>query len=363
MKTRFFIAVAVFAVIGLGGTFWSRLAASKTDLPQVRQIVADKGVVVSTVRPVGMVQSTQTVLVTAEVAGVVSEAMFRVGEQVRQGVPVLRIASDEANSEVKTRVLALNDANTLLRHQEHLVDMLRKDYKAGGEALNAVEEAESRLQTQRSLRDRAQADLDAARIRLKQHELLSPINGTVTERKVNPGEYVQPGAHLYTLATTDRLEILVKVDLADARNLTVGKVVSVSSDGVGAKSTQEKVLRIEPSVKKDGSSEYLPVWVSVSSKALGLIPNQQVDVRFTTETLDAAVRLPLEGLASRNGKDQVWVIQNGRLVMVPVSIGALGDTMVEIRSGIQAGQAVAVLDGKPLQEGDVVKVAAKGGTP
>lgn len=363
MKAKIFITAAIVAAIGLGGAFWYGSASSKANLPEVRQVVADKGAVVSTVRAPGVVESGKTILVTAEVAGVVSEALFRVGGQVRKGQPVLRIASDEAHSQVRARVVTLDEANTLLRQQERLLDTLRQDHKAGGEALSAVRDAESRLQTQRSQRDRARTDLDAARIRLKQHELLSPITGTVTERKVNPGEFVQPGAHLYTLATTDMLEIKVKVDLADARSLGVGKAVMISTDGAGGKSVQEKVLRIEPSVKKDGSTEYLPVWVGVSGNTLGLLPNQQVDVRFTTETLDAAVRLPLEVLVTSNGKDHVWVIQSGHLAMVPVTIGTLGDTMVEIRSGIQAGQAVVMLDGKTFQEGDAVKVAAKDPTP
>ncbi len=363
MKTKVFIPAAIVAAIGLGGAFWYGAASSKSNRPEVKQIVADKGVVVSTVRAPGVVESGKTILITAEVVGVVGETLLRVGQQVREGDPVLRIASDEASSQVRARVVALGEANTLLRQHERLLDALRQDHKAGGEALNAVKDAENRLQIQRSQRDRAQADLDAARIRLKQHELRSPITGTVTEQKVSSGEFVQPGAHLYTLATTDALEIMVKVDLADAPALALGQVVTVSTDGASGKSVQEKVLRIEPSVKRDGSSEYLPVWVSVSGNALGLLPNQQVDVRFTTETLDAAVRLPLEVLVTSNGKDHVWVIQSGHLAMVPVTIGTLGDTMVEIRSGIQAGQAVVMLDGKTFQEGDAVKVAAKDPTP
>lgn len=57
-------------------------------------------------------------------------------------------------------------------------------------------------------------DLDAAR--LCQYVLMSPINGTVIERKIDQGKYVLTGTPLYTLATTEKLEILVRVNPSEA---------------------------------------------------------------------------------------------------------------------------------------------------
>lgn len=95
--------------------------------------------------------------------------------------------------------------------------------------------------------------------------------------------------------------------------------------------------------------------MSASSKALDLVPNQQVDVGFATEQRNAAVRLPLEALVTRNGHDHVWLVRDGRLALTQVTVGQLGDRYVEIRKGLQAGQRVAMLKGKNLQEGDTVR--------
>lgn len=290
------------------------------------------------------------------------EASPRVGDAVTRGSPLLRLSTGQASVQVRVRQAELEEAQASVRLQERQLDGLRRDHEAGGEALNTLQDAEGRLQVERSRRDRAQAELEAARVLLRQHVLVAPISGTVVERHVNPGELLQVGVPAYAIASTSDMEILVKVDPSEARSIRVGMDVAISTDDAPDTAWQEKVIRIEPAVRKENNADYLPVWVSAISKTLKLVPNQQVDARFSTASRQATVRLPLEALVSKNGGDQVWLVRHGRLALTPVTVGILGDRYVQIQSGLQAGDTAALLDGKPFKNGDPVKLSPAGST-
>lgn len=358
MRARSIATVAVALTIGAAIAFWYVSAASQAPIPEVKQVVADSGGIVSSIRSAGIVQSERTVQVMSEAHGVVIEATPKVGDLVKRGQVLVKVSNQEALAEVRGRALAAEELVASIRPLERQLEALRQDYAAGGATLASVKDAQNKLEAERAAHSRAMADLDAARLRLRQYVLTSPINGTVIERKIDQGEYVQTGTPLYTLATTEELEILVKVDPSEAPSIKPGMPVNVSVEGSGNPPVQEHVLRIEPTVKKDGSADYLPVWVSASSKALDLVPNQQVDAGFATEKRNAAVRLPLEALVTRNGHDHVWLVRDGRLALTRVTVGLLGDRYVEIQKGLQAGQRVAMLEGKNLQEGDAVRPVA-----
>ncbi len=324
----------------------------------VRQVRAGQGAIESSIRATGVAMPQRETRLAADVSGTVIDAPHRVGDAVRAGDVLLRLDDTEMQAELRSRVRAAEEVATEMDLQRRRLNDMRADLRVGAATRSELRDAEMGLRRVQARHARMLADLDGVRVRLKKTVLVAPYDATVTERHVEMGEQAQPGRPLYTLATTDALEVLVKLDPAEAANVRVGTPVRLALEGRHDAPMNEQVLRIEPSVKKEGNADHLPVWVSVSlpSSVSGIRARQQVDVDFLTDAHQAAVRLPLEALVTVDGRDSVWVVQAGRAHRVPVVLGRMGDRHVEVREGIVAGQVVALPEGRTLAEGDALKV-------
>ena len=321
----------------------------------VEEMKTDSGTITSSINATGVVRSRETVAVSAMTQGIVTEAGPRVGERVRQGQVLVQLSDRDAQSELVRQKLEVAEAHESLRAAQRTLKEKQEDMNAGGGSRQAVTGAQNQLRSNRVRYQRASSQLQSRQSALTQYRLSSPIDGVVTSRDVNVGEFVQAGARLYSVASDTKREIQVKVDPVEAMSLAVGQEAHVSVDGSGRTPDLERVLRIDPSIRKEGNAEYLPVWVSVGSVDGGWKLDQQVDVRFSSEIGVARVRLPLKALVMRDGRNHVWQIQDGRLASRPVMLGMMGDHFVEITQGLDENAPVVVLEGQELREGDQVR--------
>lgn len=342
--------VILMLVFG-GGWYWTHRPPEPI---AVKVVNADGGRISSRIRATGVVQSDQTVHVTAMQPGVVSWMGAKVGDRVKRGQLLFSLDDAEAKGEVQEQVLKVREAANGLDQARTRLKERQQERKLGGGTQEAVRQARVKVDNEQLVLQQASKRLDILQQRLERRQIRAPINGTVFERKVNEGEYVQVGTKLLVLVGEASREILVKAEPEDASKLELGMSVEVVVEGNANSPAKEKLMRIEPSVRKEGAARYLPVWVSADDEDMGLRLNQQVDVNFDTTGPEVNVRIPLEAVVSRNGRDQVWRISQDRLELQPVELGILGDKFVEIAAGLNAGDQVVLLEGKDLQEGTPV---------
>lgn len=347
------IVLLLTAVLAWFGYHWATIE----DAPAlVGELKADSGTISSSINATGVVRSQETVAVSAMTQGVVIGAGPRVGDEVRQGQVLVQLESGDARAELARQELDVAEAHENLRAAQRTLKGRQEDLSTGSGSRQAVTDARDQLKSSRIRYQRALRQLQSRRDTMSQYRLTSPIDGVVISREVNVGEFVQSGTRLYTVASNRLREIQVKVDPVEAMSLSVGQEARVSVEGAGREPEVARVLRVDPSIRKDGNAEYLPVWVSVDSADGGWKLEQQVDVSFTSEIGMAKVRLPVTALVMRDGKNHVWQIEEGRLVSRPVTLGMMGDHFVEVTAGLEENAAVVVLEGQALKEGDPVRI-------
>ena len=360
MKKLYWRAIALASAAGLLYAAYSSSIGHA--LPAaVRVVDVDSGAVSSYIRATGTVSSVRDVRVATSIGGRVDEVHVAVGSTVSKGQRLIRLSSEEAALQLAADELAVVEIDTEITQHERSLSVLRTDFKAGAEPRERVTLAEERLALDRVQRRRAVAKADLSRLRIRDSVITAPISGMVTEVDVRPGEVAQASKQMITLIENGTQQILARMEQGDAQQVQPGMVARISLDGATGLMAEEKVLRIEPAVRKEGNADFLAVWISLTPSPLKLRPNQQVDVRLLVGTRSAVNRIPLEALVTTNGKASVWVVEGGRLHSVPLIIGMIGDSHVEVVSGLQAGQTVVVLDGKALKEGDSVTAARASG--
>lgn len=203
----------------------------------------------------------------------------------------------------------------------------------------------------------ARAATEAARRRLDQATLRAPAAGRVVDRQAEPGQIVQPGRVLLTLAPAGATELVAALDERYLGRLSPGQPARVRADAYPQRVFAATVQQIAPLVDAQRGS------VEIRLVPLPPVPDflredMTLSVEVETGRRDRALVLPLAALrgdAGDDGRATVWVVAaDGRLAERRVTLGLRTLGGAELLSGLQPGDAVVVAP-TPARPGDRVR--------
>lgn len=144
----------------------------------------------------------------------------------------------------------------------------------------------------------AEATLQRAEAALAGTQLLAPFTGTVTSLTVSPGEMVQPGEVVMTLADLDQMQVET-TDLSerDVVRVAVGQPVTVWVEAL-ATELSGRVARVAPQASMIGGDVVYTVWVDLDERPANLRWGMSADVEIQADP-DAAARVMDRGVAGR----------------------------------------------------------------
>lgn len=195
----------------------------------------------------------------------------------------------------------------------------------------------------------ATAATAAARARLAQAVLTAPADARVLARLVEPGQIVQPGRALFSLALAGPLQLVAQVDERYLEQLQVGQPASVLADAFPDRRFAARVLSISPLV--DAQRGAIEVKFSLLPAAPAFLrEDMTLSVEVETARRESALVVPVDAL-------------RGDPLAATAVVLVESDGRVEqrtVRLGLRTLDAVEVLEG--LRAGDTVLRAGSGGT-
>jgi HlyD family secretion protein len=191
----------------------------------------------------------------------------------------------------------------------------------------------------------AQASAQAARERLAQATLLAPTDARVLSRAVEPGQIVQPGRALLTLALDGPVELVAQVDERFLEELRPGQSADVRADAFPARRFTARLQRIAPRV--DAQRGSIELRFDLPTVPAFLREDMTLSMEVTTAERERARVLPVAALRGGGPEasathDQVWVVRDGRVVATPVRLGLRTLQAVEVLDGVADGEQVLV---------------------
>jgi len=321
----------------------------------VTAVRADIGPVTSYIRATGRVTGLDDVRLGVALSGTIRTIPVAVGDHVSPGQELLQLDDKDAEQQLAADEIAVSSINANILHQERTLRDLHADYVAGAVSRMQVQQARENLSLLHLQRQRAEAQVNLTRARILQLTLRSPITGIVTDIAMRPGEVAIAGQPIITVSDSENLQVLASLEQDDVQDIRVNMPVQVLLDSGSERVLQERVLRIEPAIRKEGSSSYTSVWISLNSLAHRLRPNQQVDVRLEVGSHEPVLRLPLEVLTTSNGQTAVWTLNRDTLHLSPIKTGVIGDRFVEVISGVSLGETAVLAEGRTFKEGDYAR--------
>ncbi len=227
------------------------------------------------------------------------------------------------------------------------------------EARRAVAVAQAQLDAARAQRDanaetgtdvaQAQAQLAlataarrSAQVRLKETEIAAPAQARVLARSVEPGQIVQPGRTLLTLALSGPLQLVAQVDERYLEQLAPGQPANVLADAYPTQVFKAQVLSIAPLV--DAQRGAVEVKFSLPDPVPDFLrEDMTVSVEVETARRVQAMVLPLNALRGEgDAAPTVWVARDGRVEARAVRLGLRTLASVEVTEGLEAGETVLV---------------------
>ena len=195
--------------------------------------------------------------------------------------------------------------------------------------------------------DQAGAAIATAQARLAQTQVTAPADARVLTRQVEPGQIVQPGKALLSLALAGPIQLVAQVDERFLEQLQVGQSTSVVADAFADQRFTAQVLSIAPAV--DAQRGAIEVKFSIDkAPAAFLREDMTLSVEVETARRERALVLPLSALRSQTGSTSatVFIAQNSRAQTRTVRLGLRTLDATEVLEGLAPGDVV-LLGGQP----------------
>lgn len=348
-----------------------------------------KGVLVNSISESGYVKTVDQYDIEAQNYGLVEEVLVASGQEVSSGTILMRLGNPDLDAETEQAraQLALakgelsqaeltmagyeietTQAETALNRQKTLYEIgavSLADYEAARDRMQkAVQQVElyghyiGQVHNKIAIYSELTGSLQSKRSALV---IKSPINGTVLDLPGKEGMYITPGSLLAQIGTTSLLEIqadLLSDDLADVQ---VGQPVSVTATVLGQEVLSGVVSEIKPRAYAKISAlgveqRRVPVIVKLGSSSK-LKPGYEVRVSIETARRDGVLLVPREALKNTgDGRCQVMMISNNRVVYQNIELGLKGREYVEVISGLKEGDFIIKDGSQSLTETARVKL-------
>ena len=302
----------------------------------------------------GTLEPAEKAVIRAEASGSVVEVNVELGDLVTDGEVLGRIETSGTTDLYRSAQVGVTSAEQDLQVAENELARTQRLADAGASAPRDLELAKSQRSAAAARVEAAKAQLASAGTQLGRTTLRSPMNGVISQRAVNLGDVVQPGAAMFTVIEPSSLRLEGSVPAAGIGQLALGTPVRFSVQGYD-RSFDGTVERIAPAV--DPATRQVPILVSIPNTEHVLIAGLFADGHVASEEHRGLV-VPADAV-DRSGPNPtvLRIDREGVAQRVEVMLG-LEDASaerVEVKSGLQAGDVV-VLGAHDVAPGSKVQV-------
>ncbi|MCK1651180.1 efflux RND transporter periplasmic adaptor subunit [Bradyrhizobium sp. 149] len=297
-------------------------------------------------------------------AGRVTKLLAKPGEMLKQGQPLFTIeAADtvQAQNDFIAAMSSQNKAKSAIDLADIQFKRAKDLYEGRAIPLKDYQQAEAnQVQAQNDMRSSATA-LEAARNKLRilgftdetikvfqdkgvinpEVTIYSPIAGTVVQRKIGPGQYVNSGASdpVFVVGDLSTVWLTAFVRESDAAAVCIGQDISVNVMALPGRPLTAKINYVAAAI--DPSTRRLLVRATIDNKDGLLKPEMFANVTIYAAGDRAAPAVPKQALIYEADKVRLWVAREDKSVELrEIKIGLINGNLVEVTSNLKPGEQV-----------------------
>lgn len=307
------VGLLLVALLAGGGAYGWRAQQKTATAPRFVTEEARRGALTLTVTANGTLQPTRAVNIGSELSGTVRSVLVDVNDRVKKGQVLVELDTAKLAAQVQRSRASLAAAQaklaqtgaTVKEAQASLARLQEVSRLSGGKVPSAAEldAGSAALDRARADERSARASVEDARAALSNDEtslskasIVSPIDGVVLTRAVEPGNAVAATLQAVTLMTVaedlTRMRLEVKVDEADVGVVQVGQKATFTVSAYPSRKYPADVTRVAfGSTTTDNVVTYV-TWLDVDNGDLSLRPGMTASATITAIERSDALLVP-----------------------------------------------------------------------
>jgi len=341
----------------------------------------------------GTLMSPEQAKISSEVAGIVREVRMQLGTEVKAGDVLVRLEPSELQ-------FALDRAESALRQVEAQlgIDRAQDKQPPPDEQIASVRQAVANRDDARSAYERAQqlngrglltrADRDTAETRLKVSEanyqaaldtvhslkaslqdrrasyelaqkkladavIKAPVAGSISERLVQPGEFIRENTPVATIVQMSPLKLKTAIQEKNASLIKPGQAVEFDVEAFVNRKFKGTIAYVSPAV--DQATRTFAVEALVDNSDRQLKPGFFAKGVALTRVDASVIAVPEDAISTLAGVSTVYVIENGKARQQQISLGARQNKLVEVTTGLKGDETLATTNLSQLATGVSVR--------
>jgi len=371
-----FVLGSILAIALIFGTYelltrviFPRKSAPPPSASQpVGEATIGKGDINIYVNALGTVTPLATVTVKTQINGQLIEVGFKEGQLLKKGDFLAQI-------DPRPYQAALAQAEGSLVHDQGFLDQANMDLKRYQDLIKTQaiprQQAEDQVYTVKQYEGSVktdQAQIDTQKLNLIYCHIVSPVEGRVGLRLVDPGNFVQttdatgiavvtqlqPISVIFSVPEDDLPQITSELNTGATLQVTAFDRANVKQLAIGKLSTLDNQI--------DTTTGTLRIRAEFDNKENQLFPNQFVNARLRVKTLQDVVVVPTAAIQRGEPGTYVYLIDKDNTVSVhPIKLGPADGENTAVDSGLSAGDRVVIDGADRLRDGSRVTVPSAAG--
>ena len=324
----------------------------------------------------GEVRALEEPQLSFRISGKIAKRFVDVGTAVKAGQALAQLDSSDVNLQAQSAQAALASAQSDLALAKSELERYKALVDKQVVSRSLYETRQSAYQAAAARVKQARANANVSSNQTGYAILRAPKAGVIAQRMAEAGQVVAAGQTIFVLATDGAREISISVSEQFVSQFQPGRKMQVELWAAPGKIFPATLREISPSA--DPLARTFAAKVSFKADGVKAEVGQSARVYVQDET-DSKMSLPLSAIHSLNGKPAVWVLRKlappadttkdeesqkafaekslreQQVHLVPVQIGAYGETSVPVLSGVSTSDWVVIAGVHLLREGQPVR--------
>jgi RND family efflux transporter MFP subunit len=359
-----------FAILVAIITFWGIHARSVSVAALAKETQAAAIPSVDVVHP-SLGSASSEVALPASVQGFIDSPVYArtsgyllhwyadIGTHVKQGELLADIQTPELDQQVQQAQSDLATAQANYQLAQITADRWEKLLLKNAVSTQERDQYSSDLNAKRAVLSAQEANVRRLQQLQSFEKIYAPFDGVITARNTDIGDLIQAGENttpqeLFHLSSVDRLRVFVPVPEVYQSILQSVKQVGLSSDAYPKERFTGTIARSSNAI--DPLSRTLRVEVDIANPKRLLFPGAYVFVHLPLPADSQSPTIPSNALLFREEGLRVGVVRNGRVQLVPITIGHDYGNTVEVIAGLSPEDQVVVNPSDSLVSGTRVEI-------
>jgi RND family efflux transporter MFP subunit len=296
----------------------------------------------------------------ARASGYLKSWSFDIGARVKQGQLLAEIETPELDQQLEQAQASLSDAQANLAISQTTNNRYQALVSSHSVSQQEAAQTAADLASKQALVDAAAAYVRRFQQEKSFQKIYAPFDGVITARNTDIGDLIQSGDNtapheLFHLASIAKLRVYIAVPEVYAPTVHDGESVTLVLDSFPGETFRGTVVRNADSINP--TTRTLNVEVDVDNSSGRLMPGAYAFVHLPVHAQAGSVVIPSDTLLFRAEGLRVGVVRDGKVVLVPLTIGHDYGSSVEVVSGLTIDDAIILDPADSLAEGDSVKIS------